>query len=156
HGDGGDAGRRQPGQVAEHTAAGDEDLGLRGQVGTARLDQVDQRQAVGPGDLTGPLGLLQRVRVDRAAAYRRIVGDDHTGDVLDNADAGDHARADRVLGAPGREGGQLQERRVPVEQQLDAFAGEQLATGVMAGDVPVPAAFCRLRQRLVQLVKTLE
>ena len=63
-------------------------------------------------DLAGPQRLLQRVRVGRAAAHRRVVGDDQALDALDHADAGDHARADRVVGAPGGERRQLEERRV--------------------------------------------
>ena len=85
-------------------------------------------------DLAGPLGLLQRVRVDRAAADRRVVGDDHALDALDHADAGDHAGADREVACPTRPARrQLQERRVLVDQQLDPLAGEQLAAGVVAG-----------------------
>ena len=46
--DGRDAGRGQPGQVAEDPPARDEDLRLGRQVGAAGLDQVDQRQPVLP------------------------------------------------------------------------------------------------------------
>ena len=53
-GDGGDPGRRQPGQVAEHLSAGDEDLLLRGQVRAAGFHQRDHRQPVLQGDLVGP------------------------------------------------------------------------------------------------------
>ena len=45
-GDGGDSLLRQLGEVAEPFAPSDEHLGLIGQVGSARFDQVDQGEAV--------------------------------------------------------------------------------------------------------------
>ena len=50
------AGRRQPGQALEGGPAGHEDLGLAGQVGAARLGQVDQRQPVARRRSPGPAG----------------------------------------------------------------------------------------------------
>ena len=55
------------------------------------------------------------------------MGDQYALDPGDDADAGDHTRADGELGAPGRQRGQLEEGRVPVEQQLQPLAGEQPA-----------------------------
>ena len=95
-------------------------------------------------DLVGAQGLLQRPRVGRAAAHGRVVGDDQALDALDDADAGDDARADVEVGAPGGERRQLEERRVGVEQQLDALAGEQLAALVVPLDVLRAAAGERL------------
>ena len=100
-----DAGGREPGEVAEDLPARDEDLLLRGQVGAAGLDQVDQRQPVLPGDLHRPQRLLQRPRVARAAADRRVVGDQHALDALDHADAGDDAGADGEVACPTRPAG---------------------------------------------------
>ena len=48
---------------------------------------------------------------------------------------------DVVLGAPGGQGAQLEERRVPVEEQLDALAGQQLAP------LPVPLRRSARRRR---------
>ena len=81
--DGRDARRRQPGQVAEHLPAGDEDLLLGRQVGAAGLDQRDHRQPVLQRDLVGPQHLLQRPRVAGAALDGRVVGDDQALDALD-------------------------------------------------------------------------
>ena len=73
------------------------------------------------------------------------------GDALDDADAGDHAGADREVGAPAGHRHQLEERRVAVDQQLDALAGQQLAAGVVAGRVLLAAARRGPGQRGVQL-----
>ena len=97
------AGRGQAGEVAEALPAGDEDLGLVGEVGAARLDEVDQREAVLPGDLHRPQRLRHGRRRARAAADGRVVGDDHALGVLDDTDAGEHAGADGEVGAPRRE-----------------------------------------------------
>ena len=103
--DGRDARRRQPGQVAEHLAAGDEDLLLGGQVGAAGLDERDHRQPVLQRNLVGPQHLLQRPRVAGAALDRRVVGHEHALDALDHADAGHHAGADGEVGCPRRPAG---------------------------------------------------
>ena len=84
---------RQPGDVAEHRAAGQEHLGLSREVGAAGLDQVDQRQPVLPRDLHRAQHLADRERVAGAAADGRVVGDDHALDALDDADPGDQAAA---------------------------------------------------------------
>src|SRR5690606_17355039 len=143
-GDGGDAGGGEPGEVAEEPPAGDEDLALAGQVGAAGLDQVDQRHPVLLGDLHRPHGLAAGPRVAGAAAHRGVVGDDHALGALDHADAGDDAGADREVAAPGGQRGQLQERRVRVEQQLDPLPGEELATAAVPLDVLLAAAGQRL------------
>ena len=82
-----DARRRQPGQVAEHLPAGDEDLLLGRQVGAAGLDQGDHRQPVLQRDLVGAQDLPQRPRVAGAAPDGRVVRDDQALDALDDADA---------------------------------------------------------------------
>ena len=61
--------------------------------------------------------------------------DQHALGARDDTDAGDEAGADGVVGAPRRQRRQLEERRVAVEQQLDALAGEQLAPLAMPLDV---------------------
>ena len=139
-----DAVRRRPGQVAEGSPAGDEDLLLRRQVGAAGLDEVDRREAVLQGDVGGPEGLAQRVRVARSAPHRRVAGADQALDAADDADAGDDAGADRVVGAVRGERAELQERGVLVEEQFDPLAGEQLAPLAVPLGVLRPAAADRL------------
>ena len=139
-----DARRRQPGQVAEHLAAGDEDLLLGRQVGAAGLHQRDHRKAVLHRNLVGAQHLLQRPRVAGAALDGRVVGDEQALDALDHADAGHHAGADLEVGAVCGQRAQLQERRVGVEQHLDALARGHLAAVVVALDVLLAAAGQRL------------
>ena len=134
------AGPTGPGQVAEHLAAGDEDLLLGRQVRAAGLDQRDRRQAVLLGDLGRPEALLHRPRVARAALDRRVVGGDQALDALDHADAGDQRGADGEVRAPARQRRQLQERRPGVDEQLDPLARQELPARVVAVDVLLPAA----------------
>ena len=155
-GHGGDAGPRQPGQVAEHRPAGDEDLGLGGQVGPAGLDQLDQRQAVALGDLHGPQGLAEPERVGGPAADGRVAGRDHALDPRHRPDAGDAAGPDGEVGPPGGQRRQLQERAVAVQQQLDPLPGQQLAPGPVAVDVLLAAARPGLGQQPVQLGQQLQ
>ena len=148
--------RRELDEVAEDLARVDEEVGLGGQVGAARLHQLDQRHPVDLGDLQRPQVLLQRPRVHRPAAHRGVVGDDHALDARHHADAGDDDRPHVELGAPRRERGELEERRVAVDEQLDALAGEQLAAGAVAGLVALAAARDRERDLLVVLGDELE
>ncbi len=122
----------QLGELVKGPPGRHEQVGLGGQVGAARLDQVHHRQPVDPRDLQRAQALAQRVRVHRAAPDGRVVRDDHALDPGNRADAGDHARPDGELGAPRGQRGQLQERAVRVEQQLDPLPGQQPSS------VPVP------------------
>ncbi len=151
--DGGNPGRRQPGQVAEHLPAGDEDLFLGGQVRAAGFHQRNHRQPVLERDLVGPQNLSQRPRVAGAALDRRVVGDDQAFHTAHRADAGDHAGADLEGAAVGRQRAQLQERRVRVDQQFDALAGGQLAAVVMALNVFGAATAKRFGQFGVDLLE---
>jgi hypothetical protein len=114
----------------------DEQLRLGRQVRAARLDQVDHREPVTAGDFQGAQRLAQRVGVHRAAADRRVVRDQDTLDPADHADAGDDAGPDGELGAPRGQGGQFEERPVPVQQQLDPLPGQQPAAVVVALLIP--------------------
>jgi hypothetical protein len=149
-GDRRDAHPRQLGQVVEDLAREHEQLGLRGQVGPARLDQVDHRQPVAPGDLEGAQRLAQRVGVHGPAAHGGIVGDEDALDPGHHADAGDDAGADGELGSPGGERRQLEQRRVPVDEELDPLAGQQPSPVVMARGVAGAAARPGDFQLLVQ------
>ncbi len=152
-GDGGDPGRRQPGQVAEHLPAGDEDLLLGGQVRAAGFHQRNHRQPVLEGDLVGPQYLPQRPRVAGAALDRRVVGDDQAFDTADHADADDRACADLEGAAVGRQRAELQKRRVRVDQQLDALPGGQFAALMMALNIFRAATAKRLGQFGVDLLE---
>ena len=67
-------------------------------------------------------------------------GVDQALDALDHADADDRRRADRVLGAPGGQRAELEEGGVPVEQQLDPLAGQELAPLPVPVDVALAPA----------------
>ena len=135
-----DAERGELGDVAERLPAGDEDLALVGKIGAAGLDEVDQRKAVLAGDLERAQALAHGGDGARAAADGRVVGDDHALDVLDDPDAGEQAGADGEVGAPRGERGQLEQRRVGIDEQLDPLAAEELAALAVAGDVLLAAA----------------
>ena len=85
--------------------------------------------------------LLRRGRLRRCPA-RRVGREQYTLDALDPADPADDAGARPALGTPAGDRAQLQERGVPVEQQLDA----------LVGDRRVPSS--RRRHRLVELVQS--
>src|SRR5699024_5600725 len=92
-------------------------------------------QPVGQRDLVHAQRLLQRPRVARTALDRRVVGDEQALHAGDEADAGDDGATDGEVGPVAGEGGQLEEGGVQVEQQLDTFAGGELAAVVVPLDV---------------------
>ena len=110
-GHGGQGRRRAAGEVPEGPPAGDEQLGLGGQVGAARLDQVDDRQPVLEGDVRGAGSLAEGEGVHGPAPHRRVVGRDEALDPFHHADPDDRGRPDRVLGAPGGQRGAAPGRR---------------------------------------------
>ena len=142
---------RQLGEVVEPLTAGDEDLALVRKIGAARLHQVDHGQPVLTGDLHRPEVLAQRGDGARAAAHCGVVGDQHALGSLDDADAREHPRSDREVGAPGGQRRELEQWRVGIDQQLDALAGQQLATLAVAGDVLLAAPAVDERQLAVVL-----
>ena len=105
------------------------DLGLQRQKRAARIDQVNARQTVLDRDFLRAQMLLHGDRIVGAALDGRVVGDDHRLAPLDAADAGDDARARRlvVVHAPGRQRREFDERAVGIDQALDAIAHQQLA-----------------------------
>ena len=152
-----DARRRQPGEVAEHLPARDEDLLLGRQVRAAGLDQAD-RPAAGSRSAIS-LARSTFFSVHGLDAPPRTVGSlpliTHSTP-FDDADAGDHARADGEVGAPGGQRRELEERRARVEQQLDALAGQQLAARVVPVDVLLAAAGDRLGVLGVEVGESVE
>ena len=138
--DGGDGRGRQGGDVAEDLARGQVELQLVGQVGAARLDQEDHRQAVLPADGQGPQDLAHGDRVQRAGSHRRVVGQDHALGPRDLTDAGDNGPADRELRPVAGGDRQLQEGGVGVDQELDPLPGQEPTPLVVAIDVGLPTA----------------
>ena len=127
-----DAGRGHVGDVEEDAAemlAIGKHVVLVGQVGAARIDQVDARQAVLRRDLLRAQVLLDRERKIGAALDGGVVGDDHALAPRDAADAGDDARARRLVAvhAVRRELPDLEKRRAGVEQRAHALARQELA-----------------------------
>ena len=143
-------------RLRNHLPAGDEDLGLIGQVGAARLDQIDQGEAVLHCYVLGAQRLGQRVAVRRPRLAGRIVGGDHALDAGDDPDPGDDVGAQRLVRAPRRQSGQLEKWRVPIEQQFDPLPGQQLAPRTVTGHVLLAPAGARLRQQLLELLEALQ
>ena len=124
-----------------------EDLGLERQEGAAGVHEVHARQVVLLGDLLGAEVLLYGQRVVRAALDGRVVGDDHALAALHDADARDDPGRGgiAVVEIPRGQRGELEERRVRVDEPIDSLAGEELAAGAVAIDRPVAAASRDLR-----------
>ena len=152
----GDAEARHLGDVVEGAAAGDEDLGLRGKVRAAGLDEIDEGQTVLLRDLHRAQVLPQGDRVDRTATRGRVVRDDYALPSLDDADPGDHARPDGERRAPPCERRQLEERRVAVDEELDPLPGEQLAALSVPVHVLLATANEQLREQRVVLLDQTE
>ena len=132
-----DALRRHVGLVVEDAA----EVGLVGehlrplrQVGAAGIDQVEAGQTVLHRHFLGAQMLLHRHRVVGAALHRGVVADDHAFDAADPADAGDHARARRlvVVHVERRQRRQFEEGRAGIEQRAHPLARQQLAARDMA------------------------
>ena len=126
------------------------------EVGAARFHEVDEWEPVAAGDLEGPEQLLEAVRVDGPAPHGGVVGGHDALHPGDDTDTGDHAGPDGVLGAPGGQGGELEEVGVAVDEQLDPLPGEQLPPGPVPLDHPGAAAAPGQGQLLVELGQPVE
>lgn len=107
-----------------------EDVGLVGEVGAPRVDEVDAWQAVLLGDGLGAEVLLHGDGVVGAALDGGVVGDDHALHAVDGADAGDDAAGGDVFARVHVVAGHLaefQERRPRIYQRGDAVAHQHLA-----------------------------
>ena len=125
----------EPGEVAKPLSTDDEHLGLIGEVRPTRLDEIDQGEAVLAGDVHDAQRLRHRVAVHRTGLAGRVVGEDGALHPLDHPDAGDHVGAEVLVGAPGRQRRQLEERGVAIEEELDSLPGQELAPFTMTGHV---------------------
>ncbi len=83
---------REPGLAVERAAEVvlvGEDLVLQREEGAARVDQVDHTEIVLGGDVLGSDVFLDGHGNERSALHRGVVGDEHVGNTVDQADAGD-------------------------------------------------------------------
>ncbi|MNQ70700.1 hypothetical protein D3C85_853440 [compost metagenome] len=132
HGDLRQAHGRHARLVGEAACALDEDIGGVVEVGAAALGQGHQRQFVLHGDLLQAQGFLQTGRGDGAALDRAVAGADQAAHPGDIADAGDDAAAGLaavlvVVQPVAGQGTEFEKGRTGVEQQVQAFARQQLA-----------------------------
>ena len=136
----GKRGGRLPGEVPECPPSRNEQLGLGGEVGSARLHQIDGGKAVGQGDIRTPGTFFEGERVHGTTSDGGIVGRDETLDSLHHPDPGDRRGTHRELTAPPCQWAELQKGGVPIEEEFDPFAGGQLAPLPMPGHVPLATA----------------
>jgi hypothetical protein len=111
-----------------------EDLGLQRQERTARVDEVDAGEAILEGDFLRAQVFLHGDRIVGTTLDRGVVGDDDRLAPMDDADprrnaGGRSLVAEHAIGGQRR---QLEERRVRVDERIDALAGKQLAALVVA------------------------
>ena len=118
-----------------------EDLCLERQERPTGVDEVDARQPILFRDFLRAEMLLDGEREVRSALHRRVVGHDHALATLDDADAGDDARARRLVVVDVERGKrtQLEKCRSRVDEQVDPVAGEELAAGSVTLARPLAA-----------------
>ena len=131
-----------------------EDFVLAGQEGTARIHQVDARQAVLAGNFLGTQVLFHRKWEIGAAFYRGVVGHNHALNARHPTNPGDHAcgRYLTVVNVMRRQRGKLQKRRAFINQMVDAVTHVQLATALMAGAGFLTASLCNGRSEFTEFV----
>jgi hypothetical protein len=129
-----------------------EDAILLGKIGAAAIDEVEAGQAMLPGDLLRAQMLAHGFGEEGAALHRRVVGDQHAGAALHDADAGDDAGARHLVAIepPGGERREFEERRLRIEQEIDALAHHDLSALLVAGAHRVAAAGRDQRMALAQ------
>ena len=126
---------RELGEPPELLAAGDEDVGLAGQIGPSGLDQQHQGKAVLLGHVHGPQQLADGGGAGRPAAHGGVVGDDEALGVGDLDQGHDDAAADRITGVQPGQRRELEHGRARIDQCFDALAHHHLAAGPMTFDV---------------------
>ncbi len=119
------------------------------EVAASRLDELDVRHVVVPGDLQGSHQLADADRGHGPAQVGRVVAQDHALGSLDYPDPEDHAAADRVIGLVAGQRAQLKEGRVGIEEQRDALPDRHLAAAAVTFDRTAAPAERRLPQQAV-------
>ncbi len=114
-----------------------EHLVLHGQEGAAGIHQIEAGQAQPLGDGLGPQVLFHRERVVGAPLDGGIVHHQQAEPASNLAEPRDDAGGGYrfVIDLPGSQRREFEKRGSRVKQLVDAFAGQQLATGLMAGVV---------------------
>ena len=142
HGNLRDAHGRQGGLVEENApevVAVGKYLVLHRQEGAAGIDEVNAGQGIVAGDVLRAQVLFDRHRVIGAALDGGVVGDDDAFGARDQTDAGHDAGPRRFIAVLAKAGelGKLQKSGARIDQQVDAFARQQLAAGnvLVAGGV---------------------
>ena len=122
----------------------------------AGVEQADHRDAALLGELHDFADLVRLHLGKGAAEYGEILGVNGDAAAVDLPEAGHHAVAGEFLAGHAEvadvvrgEPAQLLEGAA-VQQQVDAFAGRQLAFGVLIGDARLAAAELGLRAHLAQ------
>ena len=130
-----------------------EDLRLVGQVGPARIDQIDARQTVFLGDFLRPQMLLHGHGKVGAALDGGIVANDHDLAALNPANACDHAGTVdiAVIHAVGCQRARFQKGGSRIKQAHHALPWQQLAPCRVAGAGFLIATGSRKRPALRQL-----
>src|SRR5437870_1540070 len=120
-----------------------EDVGLQRKKRAARIDKVKAGQVILERDLLCAQMLLYRYWKIRSAFDGGVVGHDHRLMTLDHPDAGDEAGRGRliVVHSIGGESAQFEKRSVRVDNRVDPFANEHLATFLMTPDNGFTTAF---------------
>ena len=118
--------------IGENRAAAHEHFGLQQQIGAGALDKLHERQFVLQRDLLRANGFLDAHRMGGAALDAGIIGGDDAARAGNHADADDRAAAENIVlavvlvHAEAAQRRKLKERRIAIEQQVDAFARRQL------------------------------
>ncbi len=135
-----------------------EDLILVGQVGAARVDQVDAGKMVFLGDLLRAQVFFHRHRVVGAALHGGVVADHHDLLPMHPADACDHARCgcSTVIHIMCGRRADLQERRARIEEVRHPAPRQHLAPAFVPRAGFLAAAHARSLSRLADLRKRVQ
>ncbi|MNZ39633.1 hypothetical protein D3C78_571310 [compost metagenome] len=156
HGELGDVLGRHAGLVVEDAAKMlpvGEHLVLHGEEGTAGIHQIEAGEAQPLGDGLGPQVLFHRERVVGAPLDGGVVHHQQAEPARNLAEPCDDAGGGHgfLIDLPGGQGRELEEGGARVQQLIDALAGQQLATALMAGVVGRAAALGYLGEAGVEI-----